>query len=69
MVGLHSLMSGRPHKLTYPKIRTIDLWRAQPTRNKSPPWKVMAYRMGICLRTLHSVVNRRHGYAKVPREL
>jgi hypothetical protein len=60
-------MSGRPHALTYSKIRRIDVWRAQPTRNKTPPWKVMAHQMGVSLRTLYNVTHRRDGYAKVPR--
>jgi hypothetical protein len=62
-------MSGRPHKLTYPQIRRIDAWRAQPRRNKTPPWKTMAHSMGVSVRTLYNVVSRRYGYAKVPREL
>ncbi len=62
-------MSGRPHKLSYPKIRRIDAWRAQPTRNKSPPWKVMAYQIGVSLRTLYNVTLRRGGYAKVPLDV
>jgi len=63
------MTGGRPHALTYPKIRRIDAWRAQPGRLKSPPWKVMAYQMGISLRTLYNVTRRRYGYANVPREL
>jgi hypothetical protein len=62
-------MSGRPHALTYPKIRRIDVWRAQPTRFKSPPWKIMAHQMGISIRTLYNVCSRSYGYASVPRRL
>jgi hypothetical protein len=62
-------MSGRPHALTYPKIRVIDEWWRQGVRNKTPSRKVLAARLGISLQTLTSAAKRRYAYAKVPQEL
>lgn len=59
-------MSGRPAVLTSPKIRAIDEWVNACGRNRSPPAKVMAYKMGVSVRTLWNVIHRRGGYARVP---
>jgi hypothetical protein len=59
-------MSGRPRALTYPKICVIDAWYAIKGRNKQPPAKCMAHKMGCSLRTLCNVIHRRDGYAGIP---
>ena len=60
------MTGGRPHKLTYPKLRLIDAWWAQGGRMKRPGRKVMAARFGVCIRTLENAAKRKYAYSGVP---
>ena len=62
-------MSGRPHALTYPKLRAIDKWYVHGTRMQKPSWKVMAHQMGVSLRTLKNAAWRKAAYTGIARKL
>jgi hypothetical protein len=60
-------MAGRRQLVTLPKLRTIDRWYAQSTRNKSPPAKVLAHQLGLSISTIYNAASRRGAYAGVPK--
>jgi hypothetical protein len=54
---------GRRRLIPAHSLRTLDQWHAQPTRNKSPPAKVLAHRLGVSISTLYNAIKRRDAYA------
>ena len=61
------MSGGRPHKLTYPQIRKIDEWNAQPRRNKKPSLEQLAHQLGVSKTTINVARRRRFGYAGCPK--
>ena len=56
----------RPRLVAPATLRLIDRWFAQPSRNKTPPAKVLAYTLGISLSTLYNAASRRDRYVGIP---
>ena len=52
--------------LTPTQVATIDAWYQVKGRNKQPPAKCMAHKMGCSLRTLWNAIHRKDGYSGVP---
>jgi hypothetical protein len=55
--------------LTPAQVSIIDAWYSIKGRNKQPPAKCMAHKMGCSLRTLWNAIHRRDGYAKEPTNI
>src|SRR5580692_1965930 len=53
--------------LTPAQVSIIDAWYAIKGRNKQPPAKCMAHKMGCSLRTLWNAIHRKDGYSGVPQ--
>jgi len=56
----------RPRLVAPATLRLIDRWFAQTQRNKVPPAKVVAYKLGISISTLYNAASRRDRYVGIP---
>jgi hypothetical protein len=56
----------RELRITPEQISQIDEWfHGQARRKKSPPFKVIAYQMGVSDRTIWDVVHRMRAYRNI----